>query len=373
MRSIPDHEDSSQYKKNVPPNFSKNTHGKRMETLTRNFTHITIPAEIWLRKDLSIQAKCLWAEIRSLHDKEVGGCYASEEYLCEFMGLKGRRLREIFKELRDLGLLETVHFDGRKTIRRAIVPDVEYENKKDTSNLLNPIGSPKSPHPSAGGRILPNLKEVGGIPPLRSAESCLPHRQDPALPSYIYKNKEKNKEKKSEVAIAPLSSPSAHDVFVFFLDHLKKRNPKLKEPNRKKWIEELDKIIAIDKRTADELKEVIAWAASQDDDFWPTAIQSPQTLRKLFDRAWTKMHYKSKQQVEKDENAQKCARIAQNKRWAVDTLMNVRYRNTSQKIAIYPTYIMIINGNENTPLGFDTPNFQEIIKNKLKNWGAVFE
>lgn len=113
------------------------------ENLTRNFTHLTIPAEIWLRRDISLQAKCLWAEIRSLHDKERGGCYASDEYLIEFLQVKRSRLYEIYQELKGVGLLETVHFDGRRTIRRAVVPDVEYQSvqqlsgKPDSSNPEN--------------------------------------------------------------------------------------------------------------------------------------------------------------------------------------------------------------------------------------------
>lgn len=94
--------------------------------LLRNFTHITIPAEIWLRKGLSIQAKALWAEMRSLHCKEKGGCYASDEYLMEFMDLKRSRLHEIYKELKEAGLMEIVSNDGRGTVKRAIVPQTVY-------------------------------------------------------------------------------------------------------------------------------------------------------------------------------------------------------------------------------------------------------
>ena len=107
------------------------------ETLLRNFTHITIPAEIWLRKDLSMQAKCLWAEIRSLHSKEAGGCYASEEYLCEFMQLKRRRLYELFSELKNAGLLENVSFDGRRTIRKAVVPEVDYDGAQQVCGKVH--------------------------------------------------------------------------------------------------------------------------------------------------------------------------------------------------------------------------------------------
>lgn len=79
----------------------------------RNFTHLTIPAEIWLRHDISLQSKCLWAELRSLHDPSQDGCYASDDYLCDFLQLKRRRLYDLYKELKEAGLVETVSFDGR--------------------------------------------------------------------------------------------------------------------------------------------------------------------------------------------------------------------------------------------------------------------
>lgn len=95
------------------------------ESLIRNFTHLVIPAQIWLRRDISLQAKALWAEFYSLHDPESGGCYASDEYLMEFMGLKRRRLYEILAELKKKNLLESVSFDGRRSVRKAILLDSE--------------------------------------------------------------------------------------------------------------------------------------------------------------------------------------------------------------------------------------------------------
>src|SRR5271170_8194500 len=97
--------------------------------LSRNFTHITIPAEIWLREDISIQAKCLWGELRSLHDKEKGGCYASNKYMEKFLGLKRSQLYEIYKELKDSKLLEIMSFDGRITVRKAIATEMKYDMK----------------------------------------------------------------------------------------------------------------------------------------------------------------------------------------------------------------------------------------------------
>lgn len=140
------------------------------DNLLRNFTHITIPAEIWLRRDVSIQAKVLWAELRSLHNKQAGGCFASDEYLMEFMALKRSRLHELYKELKDKNLMEIVSFNGRQTIRRALVPEIEYKESPDTS------------YPPTG-------QQVSGKP-----DTYCPENRIEGVPAHNIYNKEDNKE-----------------------------------------------------------------------------------------------------------------------------------------------------------------------------------
>ena len=86
----------------------------------RDFKGIWIPKEIWLNQTISMQAKCLWAAIHSLYSDEYEGCYASNEYLCEFMGLQLRRLQELLRELKEAGLLEQKSFDGRRRVLNAL-------------------------------------------------------------------------------------------------------------------------------------------------------------------------------------------------------------------------------------------------------------
>lgn len=149
---------------------------EKEEGLVRHFTHLTIPAEIWLRRDISLQAKCLWAEIRSLHDPVAGGCYASDEYLGEFMDLKRSRLHELYKELKEKELLEVVSFDGRRIVRRAIVPEIKYDCKPTVSgkpDTLNPgtrtTGIRKAGHPTYIEKKEENKEDKKYAPPSGSA------------------------------------------------------------------------------------------------------------------------------------------------------------------------------------------------------------
>lgn len=105
-------------------------------TMSRSFQGIWIPKEIWLNQDVSMQAKCLWAELHSLYSPEHKGCYASNDYLAEFMGLKVRRIQELLKELKEADLLEQSSFDGRCRVLRALVPEHSYE-QECTADMQN--------------------------------------------------------------------------------------------------------------------------------------------------------------------------------------------------------------------------------------------
>ncbi len=118
----------------------------------RKFTGIWIPREIYLRKDINALEKMLWAEIYSLHSDEHGGCYASEKYLTEFIGIKRTQLYEMLKHLKELGLLEDVKSNGRQIFRKAIVskpfkdeagqqtsgkPDITRPENRTHTNIYN--------------------------------------------------------------------------------------------------------------------------------------------------------------------------------------------------------------------------------------------
>lgn len=111
------------------------------ELISRDFKGIWIPKKIWLHPTLSWAAKGLWAEIDSLYCEEKGGCYASDEYLEEFLGVKRTRLHEVLKELTDNRLLEKVSSDGRGVIRKALQPEEDgghqMSGKADIRNPEN--------------------------------------------------------------------------------------------------------------------------------------------------------------------------------------------------------------------------------------------
>ncbi len=78
----------------------------------RDFKGVWIPKEIWLNTDLSIIEKVLLVEIDSL-DNSDRGCFASNEYLANFVQLSEGRVANIISDLKKRKFIIQVFFDGR--------------------------------------------------------------------------------------------------------------------------------------------------------------------------------------------------------------------------------------------------------------------
>lgn len=84
-----------------------------MEEKERDFKGVWIPKKIWLNKDLSCIEKCLLAEIESLDNSELKGCFASNKYLGEFVGVTEGRMANIISDLKKRGYIIQCFWDGR--------------------------------------------------------------------------------------------------------------------------------------------------------------------------------------------------------------------------------------------------------------------
>lgn len=95
----------------------------------RDFKGVWIPKEIWLNKGLSIIEKCLLVEIDSLDNDVERGCFASNEYLGDFIGVSPGRAANIITDLKKRKFIQQVFFDGRNRGLRV------HENVKAGKNL----------------------------------------------------------------------------------------------------------------------------------------------------------------------------------------------------------------------------------------------
>lgn len=66
------------------------------------------------------------------------------------------------------------------------------------------------------------------------------------------------------------------------LTNIRKNNSKFKEPNLQKWADDFRLMIDRDKRTVEQIVNLIDWC--QEDNFWKSNILSPAKLRKQYDQ-----------------------------------------------------------------------------------------
>lgn len=76
------------------------------------FKGIWIPAAIWEHPSLSMHGIILWATIDSFCSP-VKDCYCSNEWLAKRLGITERAVQRLIAQLKEIGLLSQVGFDGR--------------------------------------------------------------------------------------------------------------------------------------------------------------------------------------------------------------------------------------------------------------------
>lgn len=156
--------------------------------MNRDFKGIWLPREIWL-SPLSCIEKCLWAEIHSLFDRESGGCYATNEYLANFLGVKERRLQEMMANLKYHGWVVQVSFDGRSRILKAIIPPEDFKPEDGAeqrcrkvhqggAEKCTPAMQDSAPLPLYREQSLDTILDTPPIPPQKAADAAGADEQD---------------------------------------------------------------------------------------------------------------------------------------------------------------------------------------------------
>lgn len=96
--------------------------------------------------------------------------------------------------------------------------------------------------------------------------------------------KEKNKEIHNKKSPSAPASKDAEMLCTFFLESLKKERPAMKDPTTsawKGWLRDMDVLLVRDKRSPEEIKEIIEWKNA--DGFWKTNCLCPASLLKHYD------------------------------------------------------------------------------------------
>lgn len=110
----------------------------------RKFLGVWFPAEIWLNTELSMIEKAIYIEIESLDNDNH--CTASNEYFAEFCQVSISTVSKSIKHLEELGMIQTVDFNGRvrkiRVLKRRRLPSKKtkaaYENLQPNNIYNNP-------------------------------------------------------------------------------------------------------------------------------------------------------------------------------------------------------------------------------------------
>lgn len=96
---------------------------------------IWIPIEIWENKSLSLQEKCLLAEIDSLDGEN--GCFATNERLAKYINLSKDRITRIVSSLKEKGLIKVklIYKTGTKEVEKRVINVIKKPIGKNTATL----------------------------------------------------------------------------------------------------------------------------------------------------------------------------------------------------------------------------------------------
>lgn len=119
-------------------------------------------------------------------------------------------------------------------------------------------------------------------------ENPVPANPHPANPHLLITKESESKDSssilKTKDIVAPVGalSADADDLTSFFIQKLKERKADIKLPDKKKWAQEIDRMIRIDKRDPKKIRAMIDWIHR--DSFWATTILSTRKLREQYDQ-----------------------------------------------------------------------------------------
>ena len=264
--------------------------------MNRDFKGIWIPREIWLAQGLAPTEKILWAEINSLHDRERGGCYASNDYLMQFMGVKERRLQEMVSNLKAYGLVEQVSFDGRERILKAIVPADGFIACRAEVHYNAPLGC-GIVHLSGAEECTPPIyRDTNSVPSidLPPIPPSNPEEVAIAIAAKAAEEILKDSQKPKRTRTPSEFTPKVKEVGDKMINALVRNKPNYVPPrNLAPFLTHVDYLLRLDKRDPQLLMDVFSWAIA--DSFWADKMYKPnpaEYLRKQFDQLEMKMNAK---------------------------------------------------------------------------------
>lgn len=250
---------------------------RRIIGQNREFKGIWIPAKWWLCEDLKVNEIVFLAEIDSLN---LGnGCFASNAYFSDFFGLSKVRCSQIINSLKSKGYvsIEMIQNESGEIEKRII----RVVNKFNEGDKYTKGGIKKS---------LRGYKEK--------------FKDNNTINNTINNINNNNVNKISEPEIITQKHKKRvyeHDdiyykISMYLVKTIQKNFTTFqvpKESSMQKWSDDARKLVELDKRSLQSVKDLIDWVGN--DNFWSQNILSVAKLRKQFETLNIKREAKAKE------------------------------------------------------------------------------
>jgi phage replication O-like protein O len=241
---------------------------------TPNYTQIpNIFFDYWMEKLSPPEFKVLLCIARKTFGWHKAKDQISFNQIVSMSGLSRRAVINCIDRLVEKQLITKTTVDTKQGGK---APNL-YEVNVQTVHIECASGAHSNPNNEGG--VVHNMHQGGSAPRAPTKETTY------------------TKEKKESRA-APSVTADAATCALFLLEKIKEWKPNFKEPNLAQWGRDIDLMLRMDKRTIQEIKDVITWAQA-DSSFWRANVLSAAKLRKQFDQLQGQMQRTEKVKTEK--------------------------------------------------------------------------
>lgn len=196
----------------------------------------------------------------------------------------------------------------------------------------------------------PKFKKCLPCPQNQGTENQYTENEDSTNKQSSSYEEEKKEQLKEKARAASPPSADAESCVEFFLKSLKERKPDMETPNKKKWAEEFDVLIKKKKRSPEDLKAVITWAAKTH--WYKSNVLSPSSLGKQFDKMWLNME-------EERERGQEKEIVTKNKDFCLE--LKERYPKHMERLVIRGGYAINPDNAKEVPFTLPEDTFQKTL------------
>lgn len=239
-----------------------------------------IPATVRYDNELKDKAKLLFSEITCLTNS-LGYCVASNDYFANLYGVSKETISRLINQLAEKGYIKiTYEKRGSQVTKRMIIlsSDIQKcqrsndeiiirtddENVKDNNTSINNNNSSLQKNESENQIVVDEVDSMN------------------------------TKTNKSKVKKVFLNEDREYKLANYLSRQISKRlnTPVQKESTLQKWASEFERVVRLDERDIDEVKDVLIF--SQQDLFWQTNIMSAKKFRQQYLTLLAKMKKEEK-------------------------------------------------------------------------------